>query len=259
MTSSDLKRFYELYFEKRFQIFNFSVEFDLDTGSKAEVELFKDDKREVIKSDEEDLAHSLLRFQKIVDSDGTKRFARVENSKEYFEAIIEFAEHRETKISKALEDLKTGKSPLEGGFWHNVDKALVKLLFEKTSRDDLDIHWLRANYFHIFAFYLDEVKGFAGLSKNGHIHKHKDSRSLTASAETILRDSFISKQRQRNPVEIYKSYRQYLPDSLEDHSERVSIQLAYLKDLTTMLKKVGSLRRVLEFSMSLMFIVVFMK
>ncbi|MHA1959160.1 MAG: hypothetical protein ACW99U_02970 [Candidatus Thorarchaeota archaeon] len=240
MTSEDLKRFYELYFEKGFQIHGFSLEHSHDTGYKTEVELFKDEKREVIKSNEEDFARVLLRFQKTVDSDGSIKLARIGNSKKYFEAIKEFTEHREIKISKALDDWKSGKSPVEGGFWHDVDRALVKLLFEKTSPEDSDVLWLRENYFHIFAFYLAEAKGITGVGKDALFHKHKDIQPLIAITERILRDAFLSNQKTGNPVEIYKTYRRLLPDSLEDQTERVSIQLAYLDDLRAMIKEVGS-------------------
>lgn len=240
MTSEDLKRFYELYFEKRFQIRGFSVEFSSDVGYSAEVEFFKNDTREVIRSDEEDFARVLLKFQKIVDMDGSQRFARIKESGKYFEAMRDFGEDRESKISKALEDLKTGKFPLEGGFWHRVDKALVKLLFERTSLDDSDILWLRANYFHIFAYYLAEAKGIAGFGKNELACKHKISQQLATNAEKILSEGFLSQQESKNPVELYRKYRQFLPDSLEDHSERLAMQLAFLEDLRMMLNKAGS-------------------
>ncbi len=240
MTSADLKRFYELYFEKGFRIKGITVEFSHNTGHTSEVKLFKDDKREVITSDEEDFAHALLRFQKIVDSDGAVKFAKIKNSGKYFAAIRDFAEHRQTKISKALEDLKTGKSPLGGGFWHKVDKALVELLFDKTSIDDSDIIWLRTNYFHIFAYYLNEIKGIAGIAQDVLFRKHKDGQPLAAIADKILMETFLSKQGSRNLVEKYKIYRQFLPDSLENHSEGVAMQQTFLEDLRMMLKNVGS-------------------
>jgi hypothetical protein len=240
MTSEDLKRFYELYFEKKLRIHGFSVEFSKEVGYNAEVEFFKDDTREVIKSDEEDFARALLRFQKIVDMDGSTKFARIKDSGKYFEAMKDFGEDRETKISKALEDLKTGKFPLKGGFWHKVDRALVKLLFEKTSVYDSDLLWLKAKYFHIFAYYLAEAKGITGFGQKEIVGKHKDSQQVTTNAEEILREAFLSQQESRNPVEIYRKYRQFLPDSLEDHSERVAMQLVFLNDLRMMLNKAGS-------------------
>ena len=111
MTSADLRHFYELFFGRRFQIQGFNVEASLDTGYKTEIVLFKDDEREVIKSNEEDLAHVILRFQKMADTDGSIRLERINNSKKYFETIREFAENREVKISNALDDLKMGNSP----------------------------------------------------------------------------------------------------------------------------------------------------
>ncbi|MHA2142800.1 MAG: hypothetical protein ACXADD_15040 [Candidatus Thorarchaeota archaeon] len=240
MTSSDLKRFYELHFEKGFQISKTTLKFSHDIGYQTEVELFKDDKREFIKSDEDDFASVLRRFRRIVDSDGSMKLAKIDDSEKYFEAMSEFGENREIKISKALEDTRTGRSPLEEGFWHRIDKALVKLLFEETSLDDSDILWLRENYFHIFASYLIEVKGINRLQQNVLFYKHKERQSLANTTETILRESFLSKQELTNPIGTYKTYRRYLPDSLEDHSVRVAMQLEYLKDLSMMLTEVGS-------------------
>ena len=117
---------------------------------------------------------------------------------------------------------------------------MVKLLLEKTSPDDSDIIWLREKYFHIFGFYLTMAKGITADSKKELFHKHKDIQPLADITEKILSEAFLSNQETRNPVEVYKTYRRHLPDSLEDQTERVSIQVAYLEDLRAMMKKVGS-------------------
>jgi len=182
----------------------------------------------------------MSRFQKIVDSDGTEKFAKIEDSKEYFKAIEEFAVQRKLKMSQALDDYRLGKSPLEPGFWHRVDQALVKLLFENPTPDDPDILFLRENYFHIFASYLVEVKKETVFGQNVLLSNFEDRKRLASIASKTLDDAFLSSQQSSNRVSIYKKYRKHLPDSLEDHSIRVIMQLTYLKDLDAMLQKIGS-------------------
>ncbi len=240
MTSDDLKRFYMLYFEKGFRIKKFTVDVSLGSKYKTVIELVKDEMREIIKSDEEDIAHTILRFNNITKSDGTVGLAKIRDSRKYYDTISDFAENREDKIKRALEDLKEGKSPFQGGFWHDFDKALVKLLFEKTSSNDSDLLWLKENYFHLLAFYLNEAKEMMGNTRDLLFAKHKDIRSISDAADRILSKAFLVKKEKKNPVELYKAYRPHLPDSLESHSERVSIQLAYLDDLRTTLTKAGS-------------------
>ncbi len=240
MTSADLKRFYELYYGRRFRINKFSVRMSIESGYRTEIELSKNGEREVIKSDEEDVARVLQRFQNVTDSDGAMRLDRITDPRKYFAAVEELAENRESKVSGAIHDLETGKSPLEPGFWHDVDRALVKLLFENTSPDDPDILWLRENYFHIFASNLVETRDVGFFGERELLQKHRAIQKLARLAESILQEGFLPDQEKQNPVEIYKTYRQHLPDSLEDHSERVAIQLAYLRDLRAMIEEGGS-------------------
>jgi hypothetical protein len=59
MTSDDLKKFFKLYFEKGFQIKNFSVSMSIDDESKTKIELVNDELKEIIESNEEDIAHTI--------------------------------------------------------------------------------------------------------------------------------------------------------------------------------------------------------
>lgn len=240
MTSDDLKRFYGLYFEKGYHIENFTVSMSIDGTSKTKIDLFKDEMREVIISDEQDIAYTILKFNNVIKSDGSIGLAKIKDKRKYYDVITEFTENREGKIKESLRDLKERKSPLQRGFWHKFDQALVKLLFEKTSSNDSDLLWLKKNYFHFLAFYLDETKTMTDKTKDLLFAKSKDIRSAFDAADRILSNAFLPKNEKKNPVEIYRLYRQYLPDSLEDHSERIAIQLAYLEDLRRTLNKVGS-------------------
>lgn len=240
MTSDDLKRFYEFYFEKGFRVKNFSVSISIDGESKTEIELVRDETTEVVKSAEEDLAHTILKFNKVTKSDGTVGLGKIRDSRKYYETISHFAENKEDKIKRALEDLRTQKSPLEGGFWHTFERALVKLLFERTSSNDSDILWLKENHFHLLASYLNETKAMTGKSMDQFFAKHTDIRPLADVADRILSGAFLPKQEEKNPVELYNTYRKHLPDSLEDHSERVAMQQEYLKDLGAILTQGGS-------------------
>ena len=56
------------YFQKGFQIRKFTVNASLVDGYKTEIELFKDERMEVIKSVEEDLAHAILKFNDVTKS-----------------------------------------------------------------------------------------------------------------------------------------------------------------------------------------------
>ncbi|MHA1495563.1 MAG: hypothetical protein ACTSRQ_16290 [Candidatus Thorarchaeota archaeon] len=240
MVSDDLKRFYILHYHRGFRIRNISVDASLVDGYKTEIELFKDETTEVIESVEEDIAHTILKYNKITQSDGSVILSKIRDKRRYYDAISYFGENRESKIARALEDLRSGKSPLSKGFWHDFDKALVKLIFDKPSSKDPDILWLKENYFHLLAFYLKEVKAMKGKSRNLLFAKHDDIRPIVEMTDRILSTAFLPKEDEKNPVELFNVYRQHLPDSLEDHSERVSMQLEYLRDLGTILTKVGS-------------------
>lgn len=240
MTSQELREFLKLYYEQGYQIYSLQLAGHKNGRVHSKVQLFKNSEILTLESIELDFHRFLIQFKDIINQDGKRKIAKIKDTGAYYQAIQDLLDIEETKLRQAIKDNQDGKSSLQPGFWDRLDTALVKLLFERPRRDDPDLIWLRKNHFQILAHYIVQKALLKKHQEEESFTKHQDIPQICEKVQSILTNGFLLRKKYSNVLLAYKNYRNLLPDTLEDHTTRMAIQIIYRNDLLRMLKETGS-------------------
>jgi len=234
MASKDFLLLTNLIYNEGWSITKTRFEYHREKGAKVAVVLSKMGQTRELQSEAEDFISFVIQTQKLANSKGQMRLAKIKNSEKYWKDIESLVDTNQEKTRAAMKSILSGQFK----FLFNPSSGIRKILQDRIPTNDKDVRGVKGHFFETFASVLLEAQ---------HVLKVKESNEsdpvfsgYASTYEKILRRGFLSQANKTNVVDAYKKYVESVRVDHVDLFRRIHEQLGYTRFLRQLLGEAGT-------------------
>jgi hypothetical protein len=233
MASQDFIELMKKLHDEKYKIYSKKIEYDgmgEHPSLKVTVVLEKDGNQISIQSSEPDFLKYVVELRGVADTTGEHKFTRVKDLDQYNADVEHLIDIDKSKLSNAVDDLKSGK------FKFTYDPPGLVNEFLKSERNVKNKKFLplKRDYHHILASVLLASRAMQKAYKRLE-NKYSQAKKVFKGIDSIMRGFWLT----GNPTKDYNLYRNYLTFDISELGQRMSTQLPLVGDTAKDFKRRG--------------------
>ena len=237
MASNEFLQLTSLIYQEGYRVTNSDIRYKKGQGIHVTVHLANNGLTRTISSDAEDFVRFTIQFQRMIDTNGQIRIAKVRDSERYWSDVDYLVDLKGEKLKQALEAVSSGTFR----FTFDPYAGVRKILQSRIPVKDQDVQGVRQFYHETLALVLLQGRGSVSMNETTELNK-KEFAAYHQVFETLLRGSFLRPGKKAEPIDDYKRFLRFMHIDLIDLGTLITQQERFTTFLADLLKEKQLLR-----------------